>query len=108
MDTTILRTKDRDADSSKRAASRIHEDLCRELRSLRHQQGVTLRELAGRLGTSAGRLASLENGRLRSFDRLIQGFFALGASRLDLARLIAYPRYDFEISPPVADSQPLS
>ena len=64
--------------------------LSRSVRELRLNQRLTQNEVARLLGSSQSRLAKMESGDTSvSLDLLIRSIIALGASRTDLARMIA-------------------
>lgn len=60
------------------------------LRARRAKLGWTQQELASELGSSQSRVAKLESGDATvSLDLILHALLALGATRKDLARLIA-------------------
>jgi predicted XRE-type DNA-binding protein len=63
--------------------------LSRRLRVFRQQRNLTQTKAATLLHTSQSRLARMEAGDPSvSLDRLVRGFFALGATREDLAEAV--------------------
>lgn len=66
--------------------------LGRRLRELRTQRDLTQTDLAKRLRSSQSRVAKLEAADPSvSLDLLVRSLLALGATRKDLARIIASP-----------------
>lgn len=68
----------------------MHSALADAVRVRRRRQKVTQVELARRLQSSQSRVAKMEARDTRvSFDLLIRGLLALGATRKQIGRLIA-------------------
>jgi len=66
--------------------------LAYNLRRLRMKLGLTQTQLAHRLESSQSRVARMEAGdRSVSVDLLVRALLSLGATRRDLARIIAVP-----------------
>lgn len=64
--------------------------LSRRLRKRREAQKLTQDELAQQLGSSQSRVAKMEAGdRTVSIDLLVRSLFSLGATKHDLAKIIA-------------------
>ena len=64
--------------------------LCRALRDRRKANSLTQVELARRLGSSQSRVAKMEAGDPTvSIDLLTRSLIALGATRLEISKLIA-------------------
>ena len=64
--------------------------LSKELQEYRRQKNLTQHELARRLKSSQSRIAKMEAGDPSvSLDLLIRSLFALGASRKNLAQMLA-------------------
>ncbi len=64
--------------------------LSRKLRERREARKLTQTELAEQLGSSQSRVAKMEAGDPSvSIDLLVRTYFVLGASRSELARIIA-------------------
>ncbi len=64
--------------------------LSRKLRERREARKLTQTELAEQLGSSQSRVAKMEAGDPSvSLDLLVRTYFVLGASRSELARIIA-------------------
>ena len=64
--------------------------LAVHLRELRAQRGWTQAYVAGRLGSSQSRVAKMEAAdRSVSLDLLVRSLLALGASRVEVGRVIA-------------------
>lgn len=60
------------------------------IRALRAKQGMTQTELAQRLGSSQSRVAKIETGdRTVSLDLLMRTLLTLGATKKQIAKLIA-------------------
>lgn len=60
------------------------------VRQLRAEQSLTQAQVAGKLGSSQSRVARVEAADDSvALDLLVRTFFALGATRQDLARVIA-------------------
>jgi len=67
--------------------------LANDVRRRRIKRGLTQTELAAVLQSSQSRVAKMEAGdRSVSVDLLVRSLLALGATRRDLARIIAPPR----------------
>ena len=67
--------------------------LAESLRQRRMQRGLTQTELARLVASSQSRIAKIEAGdRSVSVDLLVRTLLAIGATRRDLARIIAAPR----------------
>ena len=67
--------------------------LADNLRGRRTKLGLTQSDLARRLESSQSRVAKMEAGdRSVSVDLLVRALLSLGATRRDLARMIAAPR----------------
>lgn len=65
-------------------------DLTRQLRETRRHAKTTQAALAKRMGSAQSRVAKMENGSPdTSFDLLIKGLLAAGATRRDIAKAIA-------------------
>ena len=62
--------------------------LCDEVRSKRLAKGITQQELAARIGSTQPRVAKLERGEA-SFEMMLLALLALGASRREIARVLA-------------------
>jgi hypothetical protein len=63
------------------------------LRARRQRQGVTQAALARRLRSSQSRVAKMEAADPSiSLDLLVRAFFATGATKRDLARVLTSPR----------------
>jgi hypothetical protein len=64
--------------------------LTRQLRESRHAAGATQAELAERIGSAQSRVAKMEGGSAdTSFDLLIKGLLAAGASPSDIGKRLA-------------------
>ena len=64
--------------------------LSRRLRQRREARKLTQGELAQQLGSSQSRVAKMEAGdRTVSIDLLVRSLFSLGATKRDLAKIIA-------------------
>ena len=64
--------------------------LSEKVREYRQSKRLTQVEMAERLGSSQSRVAKIENGDASvSLDLLIRSLFALGATRKELAGMIA-------------------
>lgn len=64
--------------------------LSRKLRERREERKLTQVEFARRLRSSQSRVAKMEAGDPSvSLDLMVRSFFSLGASKRDLARIIA-------------------
>ena len=67
--------------------------VSRALRTRRQDQGVTQAALAKKLRSSQSRIAKMEAGDPSiSLDLLLRAFFATGATRRDLARVLSSRR----------------
>ncbi|MBS1107618.1 MAG: transcriptional regulator [Deltaproteobacteria bacterium] len=62
--------------------------LCDEVRSKRLAKGITQQELAARIESTQPRVAKLERGDA-SFEMMLLALLALGASRREIARVLA-------------------
>lgn len=68
----------------------IHAALGHAVRALRQLRKVTQMELAKRLGSSQSRVAKMESGDPKvSIDLLLRALLALGATRQQIAKVIA-------------------
>lgn len=67
--------------------------VSRALRTRRQERGVTQAALAKKLHSSQSRIAKMEAGDPRiSLDLLLRAFFATGATKRDLARVLTSRR----------------
>ena len=67
--------------------------LAKALRLERTKRKLTQYELSQKLGSSQSRIAKMESGDPSvSLDLLIRSLFKLGATRLDIARHLAFPK----------------
>lgn len=67
--------------------------LAESLRRRRVQRGLTQTELAKRLNSSQSRVAKMETGdRSVSLDLLVRSLLAIGATRHEIARILAAPK----------------
>jgi DNA-binding XRE family transcriptional regulator len=78
---------------SERAYIELRLALATSLRDHRKMLRMTQVELAGMLNSSQSRVAKMEAGDPTvSLDLLIRGLLALGASNMELARVMTYAR----------------